>query len=145
MGKNDLDLLEAWWLPIAVGILALISILVVVLASDNAHGAEIVQVRYTADDLLAAIYRAEGGKNTRYPYGIRSVRCDSVAECRQICLNTIVNNVRRFRDYGHKTHKDYLSFLASRYAPINADNDPNGLNNNWLKNVRFFLREGAGR
>lgn len=33
----------------------------------------------------------------------------------------------------------YIEFLASRYCPIGADNDPQGLNKNWVKNVKYFL------
>ena len=93
--------------------------------------------------LLNAIYKAEGGAKATYLYGIRSVTYNTPAEARQICLNTIRNNRRRFKEYGHKTHKTYLEFLASRYAPINAKNDPSGLNHNWLRNVRYFLKKGG--
>lgn len=35
----------------------------------------------------------------------------------------------------------YLLSLRNRYCPIGADNDPNGLNSNWLRNVtKFRLR-----
>ena len=98
---------------------------------------------YTDDELADAIYLAEGGKNTKYPYGIRSVKCEGKDECRQVCLNTVRNNRKRYADYGYKTHKSYLEFLANRYSPIDADNDPKGLNKNWLKNVLWFLTKGV--
>lgn len=37
--------------------------------------------------------------------------------------------------------KTILNAFAARWAPLNAKNDPDGLNNNWLKNVRFFLKK----
>ena len=40
-----------------------------------------------------------------------------------------------------KDHKDFISYLASRYAPIGVKNDPNGLNHNWQNNVRFFYKK----
>jgi len=93
-----------------------------------------------ADDnkLADAIYKAEGGKKAVKPYGILSVTCNSKAECRQICLNTIRNQRKR-----HKAHDcglGYLECLARRYAPIGVKNDPSNLNKNWLKNVRYFYR-----
>ena len=93
---------------------------------------------YTDDQIADAIYKAENSK--RYPYGIISIDTGGdEAYARKICLNTIRNNRKRYADYGHKKYDTYLEFLASRYCPINADNDPTGLNRNWLKNVRYFL------
>jgi hypothetical protein len=92
---------------------------------------------WTDEQLADAIFRAEGGYRATYLYGIRSVRYKDEAEARQICLNTIRNNKRRF--FQQDKYGDFLEFLASRYAPLNAPNDPKGLNRNWLKNVRYFL------
>ena len=92
---------------------------------------------YTNEQIADAIYLAEGGKKAKKPYGILSVPCENEAECRVICLNTIRNNRKRFKKQDKYTN--YLEFLASRYAPINAENDPQGLNHNWLKNVEWFL------
>ena len=92
----------------------------------------------TDDQIADAIWRAEGGAKAKKPYGILSVPCEGEQDCRQICLNTIRNNRKRFADYGYKQYDDFLSFLSSRYAPINCEND-NGTNQYWLKNVRFFL------
>jgi len=33
---------------------------------------------------------------------------------------------------------DFIDHLARRYCPVGADNDPNGLNVNWPKNVKSF-------
>jgi len=94
---------------------------------------------YTNDEIADAIYKSEGADLATYPYGIRSVKCEGLTECRQVCLNTIRNNRKRYVDYGHKKYDTYLEFLASRYAPVNAPNDPQELNKNWLKNVKWFL------
>ena len=90
--------------------------------------------------LADAIFLAEGGFKTAYPYGIRSVNCVARSECRQICLNTIRNNRARWKTAGKPG--TYLEFLARRYAPLNSSNDPNGLNRHWLKNVSYFLTKG---
>lgn len=93
-----------------------------------------------AERIADAIYIAEGGAKAKIPYGILSVKVDSEAEARKVAINTIKNNYKRWHDAGEPG--DYLAFLASRYAPTkNATNDPQGLNNNWLKNVRRLLKK----
>ena len=88
-------------------------------------------------NLLAnAIYKAENSK--KFPYGIKSVPCNGELKCREICKNTIINNIKRWKKSGKST---YLEFLANRYAPVGVSNDPSGLNEHWLKNVKFFLNK----
>jgi len=94
---------------------------------------------YTDQELADAIFKAEGGYKAKYLYGIRSVKYRDEQEARQICLNTIRNNRIRFRQ--QNKYDDYLEFLASRYAPLNADNDKKGLNKNWIRNVKYFLNQ----
>src|SRR3990167_4398526 len=95
--------------------------------------------------IVAAIFLAEGGGSAQYPYGIRSIPCDKpdTITCRQACINTVANNFTRWQNktHGAGQYNTYLEFLASRYAPINADNDPKHLNDYWLRNVRFFLKK----
>ena len=92
---------------------------------------------YTDEQIVNAIYQAEGAEKATYLYGIRSVSYKDEAEARRICFNTVRNNRIRFKKQDR--YNDYLSFLVSRYCPIGAENDPNGLNRHWLKNVRYFL------
>jgi len=87
--------------------------------------------------LADAIFKAEGGYRAEYLYGIRSVKYKDESDARRICLNTINNNKKRFLK--QDKYKDYLEFLASRYCPVNCDND-RGSNRFWLKNVRYFLK-----
>ena len=96
---------------------------------------------YTDTQIVNAIFVIEGGYKADYLYGIRSVSYKDEAEARQICFNTVRNNRKRFADYGHKEYPDFLSFLASRYAPLNVKNDPHNLNNHWLKNLKFILNK----
>jgi len=91
------------------------------------------------DRIVDAIYRAEGGAKAQYLYGIRSVKYKDAEEARRICYNTVRNNWGRWEKSGQQV--EYLVFLANRYAPIGAENDPKGLNNNWLRNVRFYLNK----
>ena len=98
--------------------------------------------KYTNKQIVDAIYKAEGGSDATYLYGIRSVPYDTPEEARRICFNTVRNNRVRYKEYGYKKFNTYLKFLADRYCPVNCDNDPRGLNKNWLKNVKYFLKKG---
>jgi hypothetical protein len=74
------------------------------LAVSNAHA-------YSDTEISQAIYQAEGGSLTKYPFGIRSVKCDGYYDCERICLNTIHNNRIRFAKQNKYT--DFIEFLGS--------------------------------
>ena len=95
-------------------------------------------MEYSDEQIVNAIFQAEGGYKAQYLYGIRSVSYKDEAEARRICFNTVRNNRKRYADYGYKKYATYLEFLASRYCPVGCDND-RGTNKYWLKNVRYFL------
>lgn len=93
---------------------------------------------YSCNKIVDAIYRIEGGKNTNYPFGIKSVKCDGYDECRQVCLNTVRNNVNRWRKAeAEGDTRDYLTFLYHRYCPPQAHH----LNAHWLKNLLSILNQ----
>jgi len=127
------DFEEVWKMK-SFKIMWFIAFIIMVL-TYNCFGDEIDDIK-----LCNAIFKAEGGYKATYLYGIRSIKYKDEAEARQICLNTIRNNRKRYAKYGHKKYDTYLEFLASRYCPVGAINDPTGLNKHWLKNVKFFLR-----
>lgn len=82
--------------------------------------------------LADAIYVAEGGQATAHPYGILARYKHTTP--RQACINTCMH---KYRDWaGNAQGMPFLSYLASKYAPIGASNDPDGLNANWEHNVR---------
>ena len=89
-----------------------------------------------AGRLADAIYWAEGGPKTRWPYGITSVKVRDAAHARKVCLTTIRNNWSRWERAGRPGN--FIDFLADRYCPPSAD--PAG-NRNWKRNVRFFLTQ----
>ena len=121
------------WIATTCFILLFLLLVVAVFAED-----------IDAERLADAIYLSEGGENTKYPYGIRSVNCEGETECRRVCINTIRNNKRRWENAKAKgDERSYLEFLAARYAPIASKNDPTGLNKNWLGNVKYFYKRGA--
>ncbi len=81
-----------------------------------------------------AIYKVEGGKKARAPYGILSVKVKGEVEARRVCQNTIKNNHSRWIKAGRPGN--YIDFLADRYCPPSADLKGNS---NWKKNIRKFL------
>ena len=121
-------------------ILSAAAIILFVVSCDPAHA-------QSDEQIVNAIYKAEGGSNAQYPYGIRSIKCSTNQQCKKICLNTVRNNRKRFRDDTSGRYKDYLEFLASRYCPVghrDATQAEKRLNQFWLKNVRYFLaKDGA--
>ena len=84
--------------------------------------------------LADAIYIAEGGAKTKHPYGI--LKKYKTTTPRQACINTIRSNRKRWDGRG-----DFVVFLGATYCPINAPNDPKGLNVNWVKNVKANWKE----
>lgn len=119
----------------------LAGIVAVLLAQCHAGSdtAEPDPVSYTNDQIANAIFIAEGGLNARYLYGIRSVKYKDIKDARQICLNTIRNNRRRFLQQNRYT--EFLEFLGSRYCPPGLG----GVNRNWLGNVRKILKQQTER
>lgn len=92
-------------------------------------------IGYTCSELVTAIGRAENSK--RHPYGIMI----KTKNPRGVCMNTVKNNVMRYIREG-EPGGDFIHYLSLRYTPIGADNDPNGLNKNWVKNVKYYLKKG---
>jgi hypothetical protein len=97
---------------------------------------------FTNSQIVDAIYLAEGGARAKYPYGIRSVKCEGKSECRKVCENTIKKNRVRYAKYGHRQYSDFIDFVGSRYCPTkgrNLSKAERNLNGNWSKNVKYFL------
>lgn len=85
-----------------------------------------------AERLADAIYQAEGGSKTRYPYGVLSIQ---TKDPRGVCLRSITNNWHRWEAAG-KTNA-FVDFMADRWCPKSAD--PQG-NRNWKRNVRKLMK-----
>lgn len=86
------------------------------------------------EKLADAIYLAEGGAKTSHQYGI--LKKYKTTTPRQACINTINSGIKRFNKQTRE--KDFIVFLSRTYCPIGALNDPNNLNVNWVKNVKYF-------
>lgn len=125
-----------WLFIIAIGLVCValfFIILFFVILSKEAHAEDI-----DINRLCNAIYFAEGGVKTRYPYGIKSLKYENRSDktltkeqwARKICINTIRNHIKRHAQ--HNCGKDFISCLGSRYAPVSDS----PLNRNWVRNVR---------
>ena len=88
------------------------------------------------DRMVSVIYRIEGGEATKWPYGIKSVKCSDKTEAKRVCENTVRNNWVRWSKAGCKG--SYIEFLCNRYCPRSAD--PVG-NKRWLANARKLYGE----
>jgi hypothetical protein len=88
--------------------------------------------------LADAIFKAEKSKN--HPYGILAPYCTAKTpeKCRKGCLQTIAKRHRMWLETKPVATDSgaFISYLARSYAPLNAKNDPSGLNHNWVSNVR---------
>ncbi len=102
-------------------------VLLISLLAISVHAQE-----FNPGRIADAIYRAEGGTHTRWPYGIKNV---TTADPRRVCLNTIRHNWRRWHQAG--CPGGFIDFLADHYCPPSVD--PVG-NANWKRNVKFFLK-----
>lgn len=92
---------------------------------------------YSDEQIVEAIGKAEN--SVKYPYGIKSIDTKSNAEyARKICFNSVRNGRARWIKAGKPC--DLITFISKRYCPINATDDPIGLNKNWISNVKFYLR-----
>ena len=80
--------------------------------------------------IVNAIGKAENSK--KFPYGIKSVKCDGEKECRKICLNSVRNAKKRWIKAGKP--EDFITFMGRRYSPPN-------INPNWIRLVKYFLKE----
>lgn len=95
--------------------------------------------RKTVTALTRAIYLAEGGTKASVPYGVMSQRVKSTEHARRITEASIRKNWSRWRDAG--CPGDFVGFMARRWAPVGAENDPRGLNRQWAENVRKLFRK----
>lgn len=86
-----------------------------------------------------AIYWAEGGKDTRFPYGVKLYR-NGVAVAaerpREMCLLILEARWREW--FGKGTGQTFTEFVAATYCPKSAD--PKG-HTNWINNVNYFMRK----
>jgi len=93
--------------------------------------------------LREAIFWAEGGFKTAHPFGILK-GCDAqeAGQCGYLAGEILRIYLQRYRALPKK-QGDFISYLARHWAPVNAANDPKGLNRNFERNVRYFYTKGT--
>jgi hypothetical protein len=91
-------------------------------------------------NFIRAMVKAEGGAEAF----VKAVQC-SVKTCKtlekaiEIACRSVAHRAFEYA-VSPKLQKagTFTEYLGSKWAPIGADNDPTGLNNNWVKNVVFW-------
>src|SRR5690348_13392673 len=78
---------------------------------------------YSVNQWCAAIYIAEGGAKTAFPYGI--LKRYRHTSARKACENTILHYWRDYSKLQGKTGKtiDFIAYSQRRYCPIGSDTD----------------------
>jgi hypothetical protein len=86
--------------------------------------------------IVQDIWIVEGGAKSKYPYGIEIRHHHyTTAEAKAICEHTVANNYRRWQ--ADKKSNDFITYLASKYCPVNKKN--------WAKNLNNLLSRESKR
>jgi hypothetical protein len=87
--------------------------------------------------LILAIRESERGRSG-LEFGVMhpEARETNLRTQAEWAIGTVKNNLERFENQTEE--KDFIAFLGKRYAPVGAENDPENLNQNWIKNVRYW-------
>lgn len=97
--------------------------------------------------------RGGGPSTASLAFGIKSLAAeeqDEYGEQLKLCAESIANNLVRFQRAtgqsawtGTRIIDSFWPFMALRYCPVGAADDPTGLNKHWAKGVCDIYR-GAG-
>lgn len=90
---------------------------------------------FSNEQIVNAIYKAEGGAKAQYAYGIRSIPYGTIADARRYCFNSVRNGRARWIKAGKPF--DLVVYIGLRYCPPVAHK----LNSNWVSNVKWFLQK----
>lgn len=88
--------------------------------------------------ILLAIRQAENGRAGR-EFGVLHPKAVNTNLDTQAgwAAATVVKNRARWEKAGKPG--DFITFLGKRYCPVDADNDPTGLNKHWIGNVKMWV------
>lgn len=92
--------------------------------------------QYSNEQIVNAIFKAEGEYKAVYLYGIKNIKYKNEREARQICLNSVRNGRTRWIKAGKPY--DLIIFIGLKYCPPKA----HPLNSNWVRNVKYILQKG---
>lgn len=89
--------------------------------------------------VVDAIYWAEGGAKTKYPYGIKTVKVANTAEARNRCTFLVSHCFDRWDNNGRNGL--FLETLQKTFCPTagRLSYNERRLNGYWLTNVRYFI------
>lgn len=104
-----------------------------VLLAFNASGSE-PSPAFVAR-MTHAIYVAESGSKTSYPYGVKSIKTTSVEHARRITETSIRRGWQRWEAAGKP--EAFIPFFAKRWCPPSVD--PVGYRN-WTNNVTKLMK-----
>jgi len=95
------------------------------------------EMRRELAPIVAAIRHAENGGKGR-EYGILHPRVKPTYRSQAgWCAATVQKNYDRWTKAGKRGA--FVVFLGRRYCPVGAENDPQGLNRHWIKNVSHYV------
>lgn len=88
--------------------------------------------------MARAIYLAEGGNKTRFPYGIKSLSVSDRNTARTICLKAIDRHWKLWSDDGQPGGfpRGFVIAMATHWCPMKTDSIGH---TNWIRNVCWFL------
>ena len=86
----------------------------------------------TPEQVVAAIYRVEGGTNTSHPYGVMTHYKHTSPH--DACLNTVNHALRDYKCVA--VDRAFIYYLADRYCPPSVDKVGN---KNWKNNMVRIL------
>jgi len=107
-----------------------VSLMVILILAGTFTSQAQVLPAYSNQEIVDAIYLAEGCPKCEYLWGIRSVSYENYEEAEEIVNRSIRRNRSRYSKYGHKVFRSFEQFLASRWSPVGVRNDPKNLNQN---------------
>jgi hypothetical protein len=114
---------------------------------EEVQAVDAAATRYNIDPLFPLALRIAEGVHTPYPFGILDPKARSYLDRLNECCATIRNHLTTSPanplTLAHSSlgvrrtaYNDiWIAAFGRVYAPIGADNDPRGLNRNWIANV----------
>ena len=100
---------------------------------------ETVNEKIDIPKICEAVRHAEGVRS-RYPYGIKSVKCEGINACRICCLRTIRHYYRDFIKTHRFTVKEFVRYASRRYD----SDDTRDVQEGWSKRVMWFYKKQGG-
>jgi hypothetical protein len=114
---------------------------------EEVQAVDAAAARYNVDHLFPLALRIAEGRTSHYQFGILDTRARNYTERLNECCATIRNHLCSYTGNpltrAHSAtgvrrvaYSDaFITTFGHIYCPVGADNDPRGLNRNWIGNV----------